>query len=88
VAINDLTNRITKMNEEEMESFLNVSMEEDIMDKPISDYTIKDLFKLNKSHKLEAIKLLIDSIADDKGYEAKAFYETEFRKNFNSYIEQ
>lgn len=41
------------------------------------DYKLKELFGLNRKLKLEAISLLIDSIADDKVYEAEAWRETE-----------
>ena len=47
------------------------------MNENVLDCTIKDLFKFNKSIKLKAIKLLIDSIADNKALEAKAWMETE-----------
>jgi len=47
------------------------------MNENVLDYKVKDLFKFNKSIKLKAIKLLIDSIADDKAFEVKAWMETE-----------
>ncbi|WP_297419224.1 hypothetical protein [Clostridium sp.] len=47
------------------------------MDTRLLDYRLKELFGLNKKHKMEAISMLIDSIADDKVYEAESFFETE-----------
>lgn len=41
------------------------------------DYKLKALFGLSRKLKLEAITMLIDSIADDKGYEAVSAIETE-----------
>jgi hypothetical protein len=52
------------------------------MNTQILDMTIKDLFGLTRRYKLEAITMLIDSIADDKAFEAKAFYETESTINY------
>jgi len=43
----------------------------------ISNYTFGELFALNKSFKLQAITMLIDSIADDKAFEVKASIETD-----------
>ena len=51
------------------------------METHLLDYTIKDLFQLNKSIKLKAINLLINSIADDKAFEVKAWMETEREYN-------
>jgi hypothetical protein len=47
------------------------------MNTRLLDYTLKELFGLNTKLKKEAILLLIDSIAEDKGYEVEAHYETE-----------
>ena len=49
--------------------------------KPLNDYTLEEYFGFSKSRKLEAIKKLIDSISDDKVYDARAFYETEKETN-------
>ena len=43
----------------------------------ILNYTFGELFGLNKSYKLQAITMLIDSIADDKAFEVKASMETD-----------
>lgn len=43
----------------------------------ILNYTFGELFGLNKSLKLQAIKMLIDSIADDAAFEVKASMETD-----------
>lgn len=45
--------------------------------KPLEDFTLREYFGFSKNRKLEAIEKLIDSIADDKVYDAKAFNETE-----------
>jgi len=47
------------------------------MNTHLLDYTLKEIFLLNKKNKMDAIGLLIDSISDDKVYEAEAFRETE-----------
>jgi len=47
------------------------------MDTYLLDYTLKELFMLRRSNKIEAITMLIDSIADDKAFETKAWIETE-----------
>lgn len=47
------------------------------MEKELENYTLKELFKFNRNTKLKAIHVLIDSIADDKAFEVKAYYETE-----------
>ena len=46
------------------------------MDTRLLDYTLKQLFGLTRKHKIEAITMLIDSIADDKAFEVKADLET------------
>jgi len=51
------------------------------METQLVDYKLKQLFMLNKKNKLAAIKLLIDSIADDKVYDTKAERETEREYN-------
>ena len=48
-----------------------------IMNTQLLDYTLKELFMLTRRSKLEAITMLIDSIADDKVYDFKADLETE-----------
>lgn len=47
------------------------------MDTHLLDYTLKELFMLSKKNKLDVISLLINSIADDKVYDAETFRETE-----------
>lgn len=47
------------------------------MTKQVLDYTVKELFGLTRRLKMIAITMLIDSIADDKGFEVKASIETE-----------
>lgn len=47
------------------------------MNTQILDITIKDLFGYTKKYKIEAIEMLIDSIADDKSYETQASIETD-----------
>jgi len=51
------------------------------MEKPIENHTIKEIYNFNKQLKLKAINLLINSIADDKAFEVKAWMETEREYN-------
>lgn len=51
------------------------------MDTMLLDLTIKELMGRTKKYKLEAIKMLIDSIADDKVFEAIASMETDIEAN-------
>jgi len=51
------------------------------MDTNLLDYKLKELFGLSRKLKLEAITMLIDSIADDKGFDAVAALETEREYN-------
>lgn len=47
------------------------------MNAHLLDYQLKELLGLSRKFKLEAITILIDSIADDKAYDAVASIETE-----------
>ena len=51
------------------------------MDTQLLNFELKELLMLNKKSKLEAIELLIESIADDKVYDAKASRETDGEYN-------
>ena len=51
------------------------------MNTHLLDYKLKALFGLSRRLKLEAITMLIDSIADDKEFEVKAAIETEREYN-------
>ena len=53
------------------------------MNTHLLDYTLKEIFLLNKKNKMESIKLLIDSIADDAVYEAESERETELELENN-----
>ena len=56
------------------------------MNTHILDYKLKELFMLNKKNKLYAIKLLIDSIADDKVYDSNAERETELEQSIRRIV--
>jgi len=57
------------------------------MNTHLLDSTLKEIFQLNRKGKVEAITMLIDSIADDKIYEAKAGIETEIEcKTYKSKV--
>lgn len=47
------------------------------MDTRLLDFKLSELFGLAKKHKLEVIRMLIDSIADSKAYDVEAYYENE-----------
>ena len=46
------------------------------MKSQLLDYKLRELLGLTRKYKLEAITMLIDSIADDKAFEVKADLET------------
>ena len=50
----------------------------------IEDYKVKELFGATRKLKMIAITMLIDSIADDKVFEAVAAIETE--KEYSEFI--
>lgn len=47
------------------------------MNTRLLDYNLKAILRLNRKLKMETIEMIINSIADDKVYEAKAWRETE-----------